>query len=75
MAKNTREEPLSKVASKNLKKQLALAGYTQEQFAEKIGVDVRTIRRWIRAFPGLDQLQECIKVLKIPVTEFFDTTS
>ena len=66
---------LSKVAGVNLKKQIARAGYTQEEFAEKIGVDVRTIRRWIRSFPGLDQLQECIKVLGVPVTEFFDATS
>lgn len=75
MAQNVSGKSLSQIAGDNLRKQIANAGYTQEQFADLIGVDARTIRRWIRAFPGLDQLQICIKVLKVPVTEFFDTKS
>ena len=75
MAQNVSGKSLSQIAGDNLRKQIASAGYTQEQFADLIGVDARTIRRWIRYFPGLDQLQICVKVLNIPVTEFFDTTS
>ena len=75
MEKKMNGLPLNKLAGKNPKKQIALAGYTQEQFAEMVGVDERTVRRWIKKFPGLDKLQKCVEALNVPVTDFFDMSS
>ena len=40
------ELDLPAVLGQNLKRQREKQGYTQEQFAERVGVDDRTLRRW-----------------------------
>ena len=40
------ELDLPAVLGQNLKRQREKHGYTQEQFAERVGVDDRTLRRW-----------------------------
>ncbi|HQR02854.1 MAG TPA: helix-turn-helix transcriptional regulator [Rhodocyclaceae bacterium] len=55
---------------KELRKQ---AGLTQEQLAERVGLDSRHLSRLEvgRHFPSLDSLENIAKVLNVPMAEFF----
>ena len=55
-----------------LRKSLYERGITQEQFAEQICVDPRTVGRWIR--DGIDKIsvvENIAQVLQIPVEDIF----
>ena len=61
-------QDLGLVAGANLKHLLKERGMTQEDFADEFGVDVRTVRRWVKGnLYDLRQLQQIADFFEIDV--------
>lgn len=66
MGRNNQD--LGLVAGANLKHLLKERGMTQEDFADEFGVDVRTVRRWVKGnLYDLRQLQQIADFFEIDV--------
>lgn len=60
----------SQKAGANLKRFIKEGNLTQEKFAEKVGCDVRTVRRWISDFDSISNISYAAKALGKNVTDF-----
>lgn len=70
MRKNAK---LPKVLGKKIQKQRKVAGYTQEELGDKVGIS-RAYMGYIeqgRYAPSLEVLEKIAKALKSPISDFF----
>ena len=66
------QEMKSVIAGKNLKKFISKAGYSQERFAYEVGVDPRSLRRYLKnGINDVDLLDKMSRILEVDFGEFF----
>jgi len=51
------------------------AGYTQDQFAEILGIKRSTYQYWEEKTPGVDKIAKIAKALKLPLEHFLNAES
>lgn len=60
------------LAGKNLKRLIKENGWTQQQFADEFGTDVRNVSRYVNnGIKDIDTIQEMAEFFKVDFSEFF----